>query len=108
MAIIIVTNNIYMRLDITIAVTSLLSGTQDINGTQELIILTNVNVDSLCKLVRLPGGMVPNLAGHGAQFVTPYCGVSIQAITNLKLACYFIHHQTRNSWVCTPAIVILT
>ena len=69
--------------------------------------LTDVKVEALYKLVCSPGGMVPNSAGLGAQIVAPGCGVSMRPITNLKLACYFVHHQTRTSQDCAPVDVTL-
>ena len=107
MAGIIAINRMYGRLGFSIATSAILSGAQGMNNIVKLGLLTDVEVDALCKLVRLPGGMVPNPAGRGPQITAPGCGVSMRAITNLKLACYFIRHQERTSRDCTPADVTL-
>ena len=111
MANIIDINNMYARLVFSPAAAALLSGAQGMDEVQELGLLTNVEVDALCKLVRSPGGMVANPTGCGPQIAAPGCGVSMRAITNLKLACYFIRHQTRTSrdvrpiWLPLPGYV---
>ena len=101
-------NNMYQRLGFTATAAGLLSGAQGMDDISELSLLTDSEVDALTKLVRHPGGMVANPAGRaGAQIPAPGCGISMRAITNLKLACYFIRHQTRTSRACTPATVTL-
>ena len=107
MANIIDINNMYARLGFAPAAAALLSGAQGMDEVMELGLLTDVEVDALCKLVRSPGGMVANPTGRGAQIAAPGCGVSMRAITNLKLACYFIRHQTQTSRDCTPDLVTL-
>ena len=107
MANIVAMNSMYGRLGFTQAASTLLSGAQGMDDVTELGLLTDIEVDALCKLVRSPGGMIANPLGRGPQIVAPGCGVSMRAITNLKLACYFIRHQARTSRDCDPASVTL-
>ena len=107
MAHIVAMNSMYGRLGFTQAASTLLSGAQGMDDVTELGLLTDIEVDALCKLVRSPGGMIANPLGRGPQIVAPGCGVSMRAITNLKLACYFICHQTQTSRDCIPALVTL-
>ena len=97
MANIVAMNAIYVRLCFTVAAVALLTGAQGMYDLNKLSLLTDVEVEALCKLVYLPGGMVPNPAGRGAPIVALGCSVSMRAITNLKLACSFVQHQTRTS-----------
>ena len=92
MANIVAMNTMYESLGCTPDATILLYGAQGMNNIMKLSLLTDVEVDALCKILRLPGGMVPNPAGHGASITAPGCGVSMRAITILKLACYYIRH----------------
>ena len=108
MANIVAINQMYQNLGFTAQASTLLSGAQGMDDIDELSLLTDVEVDALCKLVRSPGGTVPNPAGRaGATMAAPGCVISMRAITNLKLACYFVRHQTRTSRACTPADVTL-
>ena len=107
MADIIEMNEMYVRLGFTATAAGVLSSAQGMDDLGELGLLTDDEVEALCKLVRSPGGMIANPTGRGAQIAAPGCGVSMRAITNLKLACYFIRHQTRTSRMYTPATVTL-
>ena len=74
----------------------------------ELSLLTNTEVDALCKLVWSPGGTIFDPASRaGGTISAPSCGIRMRAITNMKLACYFIRHQTRTSRACMPETVTL-
>ena len=59
-------NAMYVRLGFTVAASALLSGAQGINGIMKLSLLTDVEVDALCKLVRLSGGcyLTQHAVGH--------------------------------------------
>ena len=108
MANILAINEMYERLGFTAQAARLISGAQGMDDLAELGLLTDKEVDALCKLVRSPGGMVPNPAGRaGATMIAPGYAISMRAITNLKLACYFIRHQTRTSRDCNPVLISL-
>ena len=91
-------NAMYQRLGFKAAASALLSGVQGMDEIHELSLLTDPEVDALCKLVRSPGGTILDPASRaGGTIPVPGCGISMRTITNLKLACYFIRHQTRTS-----------
>ena len=63
---------------------------QGIDEIEELRILTDEEVENLCKNVRRPGGTIPNpQAGQGQPNHIPNPGipVSLKAENNLKLMC---------------------
>ena len=107
MATIVAMNDMYVRLGFTVAAAAFLTGAQGMRNLDELSLLTETEVEALCKLLRSPGGMIPNPAGRGNPIVAPGCSVSMRAITNLKLSCYFVRHQNRTSRDCEPADVTL-
>ena len=59
MANIVAINQMYQNLGFTAQASTLLSGAQGMDDIDELSLLTDVEVDALCKLVRSPGGTVP-------------------------------------------------
>ena len=94
--------NAYQRLGFTAAAATLITDVQGIDELPELRILTDTEVESLCKVLRRPGGLIANnqaaiAAGGDAQIVNPGTAVSLRAENNLKLACYYLRHQVRVS-----------
>ena len=87
-------DSIYATLSFTVAAATLPFGAHGMNNIMEISLPTDVEVDALCKLVHPLGGMVPNPAARWTHIIAPGCGVSMRAITNLKLAYCFIRHQT--------------
>ena len=68
---------------------------QEINTLEELRLLDDDAVSSLCRVVRRPGGHIVNQAGNN---IADYgIKVSMRAETNLKLACYWLRHKERVS-----------
>ena len=82
----------YLRLGFSAAAGTLLTDAQGMDTLVELRILKDEEVDSLCKLLRRPGGMIVNpqaaAAGQPAEIPAVGQNVSMRAVTNLKLACY--------------------
>ena len=76
----------YERFGFTATTAGVSSGAQDMDYLEKLSLLTDDEVDALCKLVRSPGDMIANPSGRGVQIQEPGCDVSIRDITNLKLA----------------------
>jgi hypothetical protein len=98
------------------AAASLEGNDHGINTLEEVVFLNDKDIDSLVKQLRRQGGMVsgptiiggdvqgnprPMVANHGHS-------VSIRADTNLKLAVFYLRHQTRISRIVAPASVALT
>ena len=79
--------------------------------------LWDEEVESLCKVVHHPGGMIPNpnpapagegaAAAHPTNIPNPGIPVSIWAKNNLKLLCYFLHHCSRTAHPVVAANITL-
>jgi hypothetical protein len=63
---------------------------QGINSINELKILTDTEIENLCKVVHHPGGQVANpnaaKAGQQSQLLNHSKSISLQAELNIKLA----------------------
>jgi hypothetical protein len=87
-----------------------------INTLEEVVFLNDKYIDNLVKQIRRPGAMiaVPVIFGGAAQgnpgSLVAYPGnfVSIRDETNLKLAVFYLCHQSRISRTVEPASVALT
>ena len=88
-------NAMYVRLGFIAAAATALVTEQDMSDLHELSLLSDKEVDQLVKAVKSPGG-----ANAGEL-------VSMRAITNLKLACFYIRHCERTSRPCAPTSVTL-
>ena len=104
-------SSMYQRLGFSLEAAGLLVDDQGMDTLEELSILTDEECDSLCKLVRRPGGTIPNpnvaVADAPARIPNPGLVVPMMAVTNLKLACYFACRQERTSRVLAPGNVTL-
>ena len=67
----------------------------------ELKVLTNDEIESLCKVVWRPGGTVPNTnagdPGQPATLSNPGEQVPLRAELKLKLACYYLQFKDQTS-----------
>jgi len=84
---------------------------QDMNSFDEFKLTTNKEVESLCKVVRRPGGMIANpMAGDPNQpqvIPNPGLPVSQRVDNNLKLMCFYLRYQDWTSRPLDPALVTL-
>lgn len=84
---------------------------QGLGELAEFQILTDSEVENLCKVTRRPGGTIPNPnvanAGQPGEIPNPGIPVSLRAENNLKLMCYFLRHKERTSRAVTAADVTL-
>jgi hypothetical protein len=80
---------------------------QNLDDLAEFALLTDAEVENLCKVIRRPGGVIPNpnaaAAGQPATVANPGIAVSLRAENNLKLACYFLRYKQRASRTVAPA-----
>jgi len=79
-------------------------GIDDANG---LIIFSDTEIESLCRIIRKPGRQI---AGNAVGGLVPNPGkaVSLRAENNLKLARYYLRHQKRISeWPVPLADIML-
>ena len=74
---------------------------QGINRIDELSDLDDAVIDAFLKLLRRPGGIIPNpnaaVEGQTARITAPGISVSMRAATHLKLSVYYCRHQMRKS-----------
>ena len=84
---------------------------QGMNALEEVRLLTDTEAENLCKVIRRPGGMVPNpLADNPrqpAQIPNNGAGVSLRAENNLKLAAYWLRYKEKTSRQVNHADVTL-
>jgi hypothetical protein len=84
---------------------------QNLDDLAEFALLTDAEVENLCKVIRRPGGVIPNpnaaAAGQPATVANPGIAVSLRAENNLKLACYFLRYKQRTSRTVAPADITL-
>ena len=101
----------YGRLGFSDPAATAITDDQNIDSLDELELLTEDEIESLCKALRRPGGTIanPDAANPGAPAVIPNPGinVSLRAETNLKLAGWFLKHRTRVSRPKTAALITL-
>ena len=93
---------------------------QGMNKLSEFTLLTDDEVENLCKVVRRPGGTIPNPqraalqeagddipADMPAHVPNPGIVVPLRAVNNLKLACYFLRFREKTSRDSDPGVVTL-
>ena len=100
----------FERLGFTADAANTIMGDQQIDTIEELRLLTDSEAENLCKVIRRPGGTIPNPNGAaGATMSNPGISVSLRAENNLKLACYWLRHNVRISRNCDfPDITVVT
>ena len=83
-----------MRLGLSAKTAGFITNNQGLDTLDELKVLTNNEIESLCKVVRSPGGNVPNPnagdPGQPATLSNPGKQVTLRADLNLKLASYYL------------------
>jgi hypothetical protein len=90
---------VYVCCEFTVAAAAAIFDDQGIDSLPKLRILTDLEVNNLCKVIRCPGGSVQNpIEGHA---------VSLRAKNNLKLAAYWLRQQDKVARVVTSAQVLL-
>jgi hypothetical protein len=90
---------VYVCCEFTVAAAAAIFDDQGIDSLPKLRILTDLEVNNLCKVIRCLGGSVQNpIEGHA---------VSLRAKNNLKLAAYWLRQQDKVARVVTPAQVLL-
>ncbi|KAI2513671.1 hypothetical protein MHU86_811 [Fragilaria crotonensis] len=96
------------RIGFTEAAAQALVEEQGIDSLDEVRLMTDEEIESLCKVLRRPGGMVPGAAG-AAQVQNPGVQVNQRAEGHLKLMAFYLRHQARVSRVVhAPDITLET
>ena len=79
-----------MRIGFSAEAVLVITNAQGIDCMEELKILTDGEIDNLCKVIRRPGGINPitNVSNLVIQ-------VSVRSKNNLKLTSFFFKHKVR-------------
>jgi hypothetical protein len=84
---------------------------QEMDDLDEFALLTDDEVENMCKVVRKPGGTIENpnadVAGQPPTIPNPGIAITLRAENNLKLACYFLRYKKRTSRAVAPADITL-
>ena len=109
-----------VRMGTTAEVANEITVTQGIDTIDELCILTDDEVETLCRAIRRPGGLIPNpafnaaggaaaalAAGIPAQITNTGHVISARAENNIKLAAYFLRFKERTSRTPDAASITL-
>ena len=90
---------------------------QGMDDLAEFGLLTDTEVENLCKVVCRPGGTIANpnrndangdpVPGQLATITNPGQTVPLRAESNLKMACYFLQYKQRVSRPLTAASLTL-
>ena len=91
----------YVRIGFTQETANNIVDDQGIDSIEEVGYLKDPDIDALCKTLNRPGGTIANPnagnAGQPDRIPNPGHQVSLRAEGNIKLASYWVKHQTRIS-----------
>ena len=92
-----------MRLGFSAKGVGFITDDQGLDTLDELKVLTNDEIEILCKVVRHPGGTIPNPKagdpGQPATLSNPGEQVPLRSELNLELACYYLQFKYQTSRV---------
>lgn len=101
----------FVRLGFTNAAANDIAADQGIDSVDELSLLTDSEIEALCKVVRRPGGTIANpqagVAGQPPTVPNPGKTVSLRAENNMKLAAYWLRFRANTSRTTTAAEITL-
>ncbi|KAI2510107.1 hypothetical protein MHU86_4274 [Fragilaria crotonensis] len=72
---------------------------QGIDTLEEVLLLSDEEIESLCKVIRRPGGMIPAAEPGAPPVANPGVNVTQRAEGHLKLMAFYLRHQARVSRV---------
>ena len=85
------------RIGFTEAATQAIVDDQGIDSLDEIRLLTDEEIGSLCKVLRRPGGTIAGAGAGAAQVQNPDVQVNQRAKGHLKLMAFYLRHQARVS-----------
>lgn len=98
----------YARLGLSNPVSVAITDLQRLNSIEDLRNFREADVDTLAKTLQKPGGTIPDPANPGANIPNPGFYIPVRAITNLKLAVFYIKYRHLTSRQTTPADIDTT
>ena len=94
------------RLGFSAAAAAAIVNEQAIDSVKELRLLSDKEVENLCKVVRRPGGTIPNpnagQAGAPGTLPNPGIPIALRAENNMKLAAYWCRFRSKTSRATGP------
>jgi hypothetical protein len=80
---------------------------QGIDSLEEILLLSDDEIDCLCKVIRRPGGLIPAAIAGGPPVANPGVNVTQRSESHLKLTAFYLRHQGRVSrTVLAPDITL--
>lgn len=85
------------RIGLTPAAAQVIVDEQGLDSLDEIKLLTDDEIESLCKVVRRPGGTIPGPNPGDAPVNNPGTPINLRAENHLKLLAFYLRHQDRVS-----------
>jgi hypothetical protein len=95
------------RIGFTIAASQVIVDEQGLDSLDEIRLLTDDEIDSLCKVIRRPGGQIPGPNPGDPPVNNPGTPVNLRAENHLKLLAFYLRHQERVSRRAAAADITL-
>jgi hypothetical protein len=103
-----VMRGVMTRIGFSVPAAQALVDEQGMNELEEIRLLTDDEVENLCKVIRRPGGTIPNPAGgNNPPIPAPGVQVSLRAEGHLKLLAFYLRHMERVSRHVDAATITL-
>jgi hypothetical protein len=95
------------RIGLSAAASQVIVDEQGLDSLNEIRLLTDDEIESLCKVVRRPGGTIPGPNAGDAPVNNPGTPINLRAENHLKLLAFFLRHQERVSSTTQVADITL-
>jgi ribosomal protein S13 len=107
MAAVIAMRTMFNRIGFTVAAAQVIVDEQGMDTLDEIKLLTDDEIENLCKVIRRPGGTIPGPNLGDAPVNNPGTPVNLRAENHLKLLAFYLRHQERASRVVNVANITL-
>ena len=97
----------FVRIGFTNTASQVIINEQGLDSLDEIKLLTDDEIESLCKVIRRPGGTIPGPNPGDAPVNNPGTPVNLRAENHLKLLAFFLRHQERVGRVPVAANITL-
>jgi ribosomal protein S13 len=95
------------RIGFTIAESQVIVDEQGLDSLDEIRLLTDDEIENLCKVIRRPGGQIPGPNPGNPPVNNPGLPDNLRAENHLKLLAFFLRHQERVSRRAASADITL-
>lgn len=97
----------FNRIGFTVAASQVIVDEQGMDSLDEIRLLTDDEIENLCKVIRRPGGTIPGPNPGDPPVNNPGTPVNLCAENHLKLLAFYLRHQERVSRVVNVANITL-